>query len=142
MFNSVQGDSYELGKPIIKRSAPSLRSFFNVAFQRFSTKTGEVCSFGDNDAMFSLVQGNSYALGKTHNYAFHPVSLRSFPKVAFEMGSNVRQTDDGPLSSFQGRSSSSSSFNGSLNASVFGFVPAGSVSSFSTLQIFREASHL
>ena len=84
MFNSVQGDSYELGKPIIKRSAPSLRSFFNVAFQRFSTKTGEACSFGDNDAMFSLVQGNSYGLGKTHNYAFHPVSLRSFPNVAFQ----------------------------------------------------------
>ena len=25
---------------------------------------------------------------------------------------------------------------------ILGFVPAGSVSSFSTLQIFREASHL
>ena len=41
-------------------------------------------------------------------------SLRSFPNVALENGSNVRLTDDGPLSSFQGRSSSASSFNSSL----------------------------
>ena len=36
------------------------------------------------------------------------LSLRSFPNTA--NGSNVCLTDDGPLSSFQGRSSSDSSF--------------------------------
>ena len=37
-------------------------------------------------------------------------SLRSFLNNAFETVSNVRLIDDGPLSSFQGRSSSASSF--------------------------------
>ena len=44
-------------------------------------------------------------------------SLKSFPNVVFhgfDYGSNVRLTDDGPLSSFQGRSSSASSVHASL----------------------------
>ena len=57
--------------------------------------------------------------------------------------SNVRLTDDGRLSSCQGRSSSASTFHESFRwCDVLGFVPAGSVSSSSTLQIFREVSHL
>ena len=58
--------------------------------------------------------------------------------------SNVRLIDYDPLSFFQGRSSSASSFHASLLQAidVLGFVSAGGVSSLSTLQIFREASHL
>ena len=58
---------------------------------------------------------------------------------------NVRLIDDGPLLSFQGRSSSASSFHASLRwRKVLSLVcvPSGSVSSSSTLQIFREANHL
>ena len=42
-------------------------------------------------------------------YALHPISQK-FPQQTFETVSNVRLIDDGPLSSFQGRSSSASSF--------------------------------
>ena len=64
-------------------------------------------------------------------HATHP-SLRSFPNVAFWNSSNVGLIDDGPLSSFQGRSASASSFHASLLQAVdgvmtIGFVPAGSL---------------
>ena len=49
-------------------------------------------------------------------------SLRSFPKVAFETISGVCLTDDGPLSSFQGRSSSVSSFHASLLQVIVGLM--------------------
>ena len=62
---------------------------------------------------FSSVQDGTYALGKAHNYALHPISER-FPQRCLWYDSNVRQTDDGPLSSFQGRSSSASFFHASL----------------------------
>ena len=71
---------------------------------------------------------------------------QTFPQCCLWNGSNVRLIEDGPLSSFQGRSSGASSFNASLLQAISGMMflalPAGSVSSFSTLQIFREASHL
>ena len=62
---------------------------------------------------FSSVQDIIYALGKAHMRA--TPSLRSFPNVAF-----VRLIDDSPLSSFQGRSSSASSFNASLLQAING----------------------
>jgi len=96
---------------------------------------------------FSSVQDGISALGKPHNYALHSVSQK-FPQRCLRNGSNVRLTDDGPLSSFQGRSSNASSFHASLLQaidgvmSLRGFVPAGSVSSFSTLQVsFNCAEH-
>ena len=46
-------------------------------------------------------------------YVFHSVSQK-FPQCCLLNGSNVCLIDDGPLSSFQGRSSSTSSFNASL----------------------------
>ena len=46
-------------------------------------------------------------------YALHPVSQK-FPERCLWNGSTVRLTDDDPLSSFQGRSSSASSFNASF----------------------------
>ena len=58
--------------------------------------------------------------------------------------SNVRLIDNSPLSSFQGRSSNASSFHAPLFPVIDGvmdvlvFVPASSVSSSSTLQIFLE----
>ena len=54
-----------------------------------------------------------YALGKAPNYALHPVS-QTFPQRRLRNGSNVRLTDDGPFSSFQGRSPSASSFHAFL----------------------------
>ena len=93
----------------------------------------------------SSVQFSFYVLRKAHNYVLHPVSQK-FPQRCLWNGSNVRLIDDGPLSSFQGRLSSASSFHTSPPddrwCDVLGSVPAGSVSSFSTLQIFQEASHL
>ena len=62
---------------------------------------------------FSLVQGGIYALGKAHNYTLHSVSQK-FLQRCLRNGSKVRLTDDGPLSSFQGRSSSASSFHATL----------------------------
>ena len=56
--------------------------------------------------MFSSVQDGIYALGKTHTCC--TLSLRRFPNTV--NGSNVHLIDDGPLSSFQGRSSSNFSF--------------------------------
>ena len=50
----------------------------------------------------------------------HRLSLRSFPNVTFETVYNVRLTDDGPLSSFQGRSSSASSFHASVLQEIDG----------------------
>ena len=65
-------------------------------------------------SMFSSVQDSIYTLGKAHNYAFHAV-CQNVPNVAFERnGSNIRLIDDGPFSSFQGRSSNASSFNAFL----------------------------
>ena len=46
-------------------------------------------------------------------YALHPGSPKFLQRCLWN-GSNVRLIDDGPLSSFQGRSSSSSSFHASL----------------------------
>ena len=46
-------------------------------------------------------------------YALHPVSQK-FPQRCLWNGSNVRLTGDGPLSSFQGRSSIASSLHASL----------------------------
>jgi len=46
-------------------------------------------------------------------YALHPISQK-FSQCCLSNSSNVRLIDDDPLSSFQGRSSSASSFNTSL----------------------------
>ena len=77
---------------------------------------------------------------------FHSISQK-IPQCCLWNGSNVHLTDNGPLLSFQGRLSSISSFRASLLqvidwCDVLDFVPAGSVSSFSTLQLFQEASYL
>ena len=68
-----------------------------------------------------------------------------FPRLCVRNSSKVGLTDDGLFSPFQGRSSSSSSFYASLLQVIDGtmyFKPAGNVSSSSTFQIFRDASHL
>ena len=76
-------------------------------------------------------------------YAPHPFAQKVSQRC-LSNSSNVRLNDDGPLSSFQGRSSSASHFHASLLQAVDGVMPlpAGGVSRSSTLQIFREASHL
>ena len=52
-------------------------------------------------------------------YAFHPLSRR-FPQCCPRNSSNVHLIDDGSLSSFQGRSSSASSFHASLFQAIDG----------------------
>ena len=49
-------------------------------------------------------------------------SLGSFPQHCLWNGSNVHLTDDGPLSSFQGRLSSASSFHASLFQAIEGMM--------------------
>ena len=65
--------------------------------------------------LFSSVQFSSrwYLCARKSPYALHPVSQK-FSQSCLWNSSNVRLTDDGPLSSFQGRSSSASSFHASL----------------------------
>ena len=68
-----------------------------------------------------------------------------FPQLCVWNSTTVGLTDDGLFSPSQGRSSSSSSFHTSLLQAIDGtmyFKPAGNASSSSTLQIFRDASHL
>ena len=58
---------------------------------------------------FSSVQDGIYALEKAHLYALHPVSQRCLWN-----GSSVSLTDDGPLSTFWGRLSSTSFYSSLL----------------------------
>ena len=60
---------------------------------------------------FSSVQDGNDALGKANTRS---TVSQKFPQRCLWKGSNVRLTDDGPLSSFQGRSSNASSFHTSL----------------------------
>ena len=62
-----------------------------------------------------------YLCARKSPCAHHPVSQK-FPQRRLWNGSSVRLTDDGPLSSFQGRSSGVSSFNASLLQAVDGVV--------------------
>ena len=92
---------------------------------------------------FSSVQDGICAPGTAHMCS---TLSQQFPQCCFWNGSNIRQIDDGPLLSFQGRSLSSSSFPASLLQVVDGvmslaFFPAASVSSSSTLKIWYT-SHL
>ena len=70
---------------------------------------------------YSSVQYSSrrYLWALKSPYALHPVSQK-FPQRCLWNGSNVRLTDDGLLSSFQGRSSSASSFHASLLQEIDG----------------------
>ena len=91
---------------------------------------------------FSSVQDGIYALAKAHMRSTS--SLRRFPNVVFEtipMFVWLTMALSGPVKEDR---LAVVSFNACLlQAIIFlGFVPAGSVSTFSTLQIFREASHL
>ena len=99
----------------------------------------------DSLHLFSSVQDGIYALGKAHR-CFTPF-LRRFANVTFEtvpLFVWLRMALSRPSKKII------SSFNlfpclsppGDWWCDVRGFVPAGSASSFSTLQIFREASHL
>ena len=68
---------------------------------------------------FSSVQDGIYALENAHRRS--TPSLRSFPNVAFKTLPML--SDDGPLSSFQERSSSASSFHASLLQTINGVMP-------------------
>ena len=80
----------------------SLRSIGNISLYAFH-------------GHFSSVQFSSrwYLCPRKSPYALHPVSEK-FPQRCLWNSSKVRLNDDGPLSSFQGRSSSASSFHASL----------------------------
>ena len=63
-----------------------------------------------------------YLCTRKSPYALHPV-LQKFPQRCLWNGSSVRPIDDGLLSSFQGRSSSASSFHASLLQAIDGVMP-------------------
>ena len=67
---------------------------------------------------FSSVQDGIYVIGKASIYALHAISQK-FPQCCLWNSSNVRLTD-GPLSSFQERSSSASSFHTFLLQAIDG----------------------
>ena len=82
---------------------------------------------------FRLNQFSSrrYALRKSR---IRPIpSLKRFPNVAFGADRLIRLTDDGPPASFQGRSSSASSFHASLVHAIDGSV---------TLLLYVQDDHL
>ena len=89
----------------------------------------------------------SYLCARKSPYALHPPCLM-FPQSCVWNGSNVRLIDDGHLTSYQGRSSSPSSFHASLLQAIDGVMSLAlcpQVVSQATphfLQIFREASSL
>ena len=88
---------------------------------------------------FSSVQDGICAPGKAHMCS---TLSQQFPQCRFWNGSNIHQIDDCPLSSFHGRSLSSSSFHASLLQVVdhvmsLAFFPTASASSSSTLEIFE-----
>ena len=101
---------------------------------------------------FSSVQDGIYALEKAHMRALHPVSQESPPNVAVETAPMLALVDDNPFHTSPSRKIVEHflffvrlSPPGDRWCGVLGFVcvPAGSVSSSSTLQIFRgEASRL
>ena len=69
--------------------------------------------------LLSSVQDGIHALGKTHVHSVP--SLRSFPNVAFEtVPMFAWLTNNGPLLSFQGKSSSTSSFRAFLFQAING----------------------
>ena len=70
-------------------------------------------------------------------YGLHPVSQK-FPQRCLWNGSDVRLTDDGPLSSFEGRSSSASSFHASLLQAVDGVMSLCILGSRSTSRARRS----
>ena len=82
----------------------------------------------------SSVQDGICGLGKAHMCSTQ--SLRSFPNVAFETIPMFARLMMALFCPFNEESSSASSFHASLLQAI---VPAGRVSSFTTLQIFREA---
>ena len=66
---------------------------------------------------FNSVQDGSYGLGKPHTRS---TLSQKFPERRLRNGSNVRLIDDGSLSPFQGRLTSSSSFHASLLQAIDG----------------------
>ena len=74
----------------------------------WSTSTSLISSL--SSVQFKMV---SNLCTRKSPYALHPVSQK-FPQRCLWNGSNVRLTDDGPLSSSEGRSSGASSLNASL----------------------------
>ena len=93
-------------------------------------------------ACFISVQFSSrwYLCARKSPYALHPVS-QMFPQRCLRNSSNVRLTDDGPLSSFQRRSSSASSFHTFLLQAIDGVMSLASCPQVvsQTAQHFRSS---
>ena len=89
--------------------------FKRLVYRRLK-QTNDSCSFSVQ--CISSVQDSIYALGKAHIRSA-PVSQK-YPHCRLWNGSDVPLIDDGPLSSFQGRSSNASSFHASLFQAIDG----------------------
>ena len=95
---------------------------------------------------FSSVQNGIHALGKAHTIMHSTPSLRGSPNVAFETVPVFVSLTMVVCRPFK-KDRLALPFCTPLSSrhqwcDVLGFMPARNVSSFSTLQIFREASHL
>ena len=99
----------------------------------------------DSSVQFCSVQDGIYAIGKAHMRS--TPSLRSFANVAFGISPNVGLIDDGPFSSYQGRSLSASSVYASLLQATDGVMslavyPQVVYQAPKYFIIFRDASRL
>ena len=90
--NTVRGTAWSVGHTARDRHAVAAGGVGAVA-------VADDTNLYRKSSQFSL--GWSPCSGRSP-YALHPVS-KMFPKVAFENGSNIRLTDEGPFSSFQSR---------------------------------------
>ena len=82
---------------------------------------------------FASDQDGIYALGKSHIRATQ--SVRRFPNVAFD---TVRLTDDGPFSSFQTISLSTSAFHAAVLQAIGGVM----LSALSPQVVFQAPQHI
>ena len=112
------------GRPVLA-SVPNSPYALRWRKATFEGKGGLVQSSGALQSSSVQFSSRWYLCARKSPHALHPIS-QTFPQRCLWNGSNVRLTDDGPLSSFQGRSSSASSFNASLLEVIDGMMSLAS----------------
>ena len=127
-MNFTKSTSWKKAFPFPIPSGTYALNFFHSATQMYRLRQKQF--------LFSSVQDGIYVLGKAH--ALHPVS-QTFSQHCLWSSFNVRLTDDGPFSSFQGRSSSASSFHASLFQMIGGVMSLALAGSLFLLNTFRSS---
>ena len=130
-FTRMPGKSYRRRfRPLLLCSCKAFLAIINSLFRWFYTSVLGLIVFQitllfnmncSNSVLIHFCQFRSiwHLCNRKSPYALHPVSQK-FSQCCLWNSSNVRLIDDGPLSSFQGRSSSASSFNTSLLQAING----------------------